>query len=84
MIVNDEIRKSFQIDHVFHARGRSPASIKAGRCESRKLYVAIGRVHGPEIFEMTKFSEKLTLVRGSGFKIHQNRSLGAGAAAAPD
>ena len=23
-------------------------------------------VHGPENFEMTKFSEKLTLVRGSG------------------
>ena len=41
-------------------------AITSGRCESRKLYVHKHPVHEPENFEMTKFSEKLTLVRGSG------------------
>ena len=42
-------------------------AMTSGRCELRKLYVATHLVHGPEIFEMSKFSEKLALVRGSGF-----------------
>ena len=41
-------------------------AIASGRCESRKLYVAKHLVHEPEIFEMTKLSEKFALVRGSG------------------
>ena len=45
----------------------SAVPIASGRCESRKLYVAKHLVHEPENFEMTKFSEKLALVRGSGF-----------------
>ena len=41
-------------------------AMTSGRCELRKLYVHKHPVHAPEHFEMTKFSEKLTLVRGSG------------------
>ena len=42
-------------------------AMTSGRCESRKLYVAKHLVHEPENLEMSKFSEKLALVRGSGF-----------------
>ena len=66
MTRNDVIRKSFEISHVVSARGKFSASITVGRCESRKLYVAVINVHAPENFEMTKFSKILTLVRGSG------------------
>ena len=39
-------------------------SMTSGRCELRKLYVHTHPVHAPEHFEMTKFSEILTLVKG--------------------
>ena len=41
-------------------------ALTSGRCESRTLYVHKHLVHAPENFDMTKFSEKLALVRGSG------------------
>ena len=41
-------------------------AMTSGRFESRKLYVTKHPVHEPENFEITKFSEKLTLVRGLG------------------
>ena len=42
-------------------------AMTSGRCESRQLYVAKHLMHEPQIFEVTKFLEMLTLVRGSGF-----------------
>ena len=50
---------------VFEASSALP--IASGRCESRKLYGTKHLVHESENFEMSKFSEKLALVRGSGF-----------------
>ena len=44
----------------------SALPMASGRFESRKLYGPKHPVHEPENFEMTKFSEKLALVRGSG------------------
>ena len=65
--VNDVIVKSFEIVWSARASRRFPASITVRRCETRKLYVA--KQPGPWTgnFEMTKFSRKLTLLRGSGF-----------------
>ena len=41
-------------------------AIMSGRCESRKSYASKHLVHELEHFEITKFSEKLALVTGSG------------------
>ena len=60
------LEKLSGLSHPPECKASSGVTMTSGRCESRKLYVAKHLVHEPENFEMTKFSEKLALVRGSG------------------
>ena len=60
------LEKLLGLSHPPECEASYAVPITPGHCESRKLYVAKHLVHEPENLEMSKFSEKLALVRGSG------------------